>query len=110
MPQAAVSTRLSQARDAPVPTVPDGSAEDAARAVLAARRACDNGRWSSLSGAQRATGIVTPPRACGILSSPVAKRMKKISYGGWRFPPEIIHQAISWILERSATGLREADL
>jgi hypothetical protein len=83
MPQAAVSTRLSQARDAPVPTVPDGSAEDAARAVLAARRACDNGRWSSLSGAQRATGIVTPPRACGILSSPVAKRMKKISYGGW---------------------------
>jgi hypothetical protein len=36
--------------------------------------------------------------------------MKKISYRGYRFPPEIIHQAISWILERSATGLREADL
>src|ERR1700722_6625993 len=41
-------------------------------------------------------GFVTPPRACGILSSPVAKRMKKISYRGYRFPPEIIHQTI-WL-------------
>jgi hypothetical protein len=51
------------------------------------------------------SGFVTPPRACGILSSPVAKRMKKISYRGYRFPPEIIHQAI-WLYLRFTLSLR----
>jgi hypothetical protein len=40
-------------------------------------------------------GIVTPLRACGPAGGLVAKGMKKISYRGYRFPPEIIHQALS---------------
>jgi hypothetical protein len=39
-------------------------------------------------------GIVTPLRACGPAGGSVAKEMKKISYRGYRFPPEIIQQAI----------------
>ena len=58
----AVSTRLSPAHDAPVSIVPRGSAEDAARAVLAARRAFDDGRWSGLSGAQRAAVLLQAGR------------------------------------------------
>ena len=53
-------------------------------------------------------GFVTPPRACGILSSPVAKRTKKISYRGYRFPPEIIHQAI-WLYLRFTLSLRDVE-
>ena len=41
-------------------------------------------------------GIVTQRRACGPTDGPIAKRMQKISYAGYRFPPEIIHQAI-WL-------------
>ena len=52
--------------------------------------------------------FVTPPRACGVLSSPVAKRMKKISYSGYRFPPEIIHQAI-WLYLRFTLSLRDVE-
>jgi putative transposase len=43
-----------------------------------------------------AVGIVTPAQTCGCSGGPVAKRMKKISYSGYRFPTEIIHQAI-WL-------------
>jgi hypothetical protein len=53
-------------------------------------------------------GFVTPPRACGILSSPVAKRMKKISYRGYRFSPEIIYQAI-WLYLRFTLCLRDVE-
>ena len=53
-------------------------------------------------------GIVTLPRACGILSSRLAKRMKKISYSGYRFPPEIIHQAI-WLYLRFTLSLRDVE-
>jgi hypothetical protein len=35
-------------------------------------------------------GIVTAFRVCDPSGGPVAKRMKKISYDGYRFPPEII--------------------
>jgi hypothetical protein len=35
-------------------------------------------------------GFVTAIRACGLAGSSVAKGMKKISYKGYRFPPEII--------------------
>ena len=56
----------------------------------------------------RTKGFVTPPRACGILSSPVAKRMKKISYRGYRFPPEIIFQAI-WLYLRFTLSLRDVE-
>jgi putative transposase len=54
------------------------------------------------------SGIVTPPWACGALGSPVAKRMKKISYSGYRFPPEIIHQAI-WLYLRFTLSLRDVE-
>ena len=53
-------------------------------------------------------GVVTPPWACGTLGSPVAKRMKKISYSGYRFPPEIIHQAI-WLYLRFTLSLRDVE-
>src|SRR5580704_14649568 len=53
-------------------------------------------------------GIVTPPWACGTLGSPVAKRMKKISYDGYRFPPEIIQQAI-WLYLRFTLSLRDVE-
>jgi hypothetical protein len=39
-------------------------------------------------------GLVTPLRACGPAGGSVATGMKKISYRGYRFPPEIIQQAI----------------
>ena len=45
-------------------------------------------------------GFVTPFRACGSADGSVAKGMKKISYRGYRFPPEIIHQAI-WLISGS---------
>ena len=47
----------------------------------------------------RPVGIVTPLRACGPAGGSVAKGMKKISYRGYRFPPEIIQQAI-WLYLR----------
>jgi|SRR5580704_4997258 hypothetical protein len=56
----------------------------------------------------RSDGIVTPRWACGTLGSPVAKRMKKISYSGYRFPPEIIHQAI-WLYLRFTLSLRDVE-
>jgi hypothetical protein len=42
---------------------------------------------------QAAEGLVTPIRGCGLAGGQVARRMKKISYKGYRFPPEIIQQA-----------------
>jgi hypothetical protein len=46
-----------------------------------------------------AEGLVTPLRACGPAGGSVATGMKKISYRGYRFPPEIIQQAI-WLYLR----------
>jgi hypothetical protein len=46
-----------------------------------------------------AVAIVTPLRACGPAGGSVAKGMKKISYRGYRFPPEIIQQTI-WLYLR----------
>jgi hypothetical protein len=43
-------------------------------------------------------------RACGPLGASLAKAMKKISYDGYRFPPEIIQQAI-WLLAHGGTPL-----
>jgi hypothetical protein len=39
-------------------------------------------------------GFVTAIRACGLAGSSVAKGLTKIGYKGYRFPPEIIQQAI----------------
>ena len=40
-------------------------------------------------------GIVTPRRTCGPSGHPVASGMEKISYAGYRFPPEIIDHAMA---------------
>ena len=53
-------------------------------------------------------GIVTPLRACGPAGGSVAKGMKKISYRGYRFPPEIIQQAI-WLYLRFTLSLRDVE-
>src|SRR5580704_12685442 len=54
------------------------------------------------------TGIVTPLRACGPAGGSVAKGMKKFSYRGYRFPPEIIQQAI-WLYLRFTLSLRDVE-
>jgi betaine-aldehyde dehydrogenase len=51
-------TRLSPAHDIPVSQMPKGTVEDADRAIAAARRAFDDGCWSELSGAARATVLL----------------------------------------------------
>ena len=53
-------------------------------------------------------GIVTPLWACGPAGGSVAKGMKKISYRGYRFPPEIIQQAI-WLYLRFTLSLRDVE-
>ena len=53
-------------------------------------------------------GIVTALQACGPCGGPVAKAMKKISYSGYRFPPEIIQQAI-WLYVRFTLSLRDVE-
>jgi hypothetical protein len=46
--------------------------------------------------------------ACGPTGGSVARRMTKISYAGYRFPPEIIHQAI-WLYLRFTLSLRDVE-
>ncbi len=54
-------------------------------------------------------GIVTAIRACGVLSGRVSPtRMNKVSYSGYRFPPEIIQQAI-WLYLRFTLSLRDVE-
>jgi len=53
-------------------------------------------------------GIVTPRRACGPTVGPIVRRMQKISYSGYRFPPEIIQQAI-WVYLRFTLSLRDVE-
>ena len=54
-------------------------------------------------------GIVTALWACGVLGGRVAPtRMNKISCTGYRFPPEIIHQAI-WLYLRFTLSLRDVE-
>ena len=55
-----------------------------------------------------ANGIVTAIRACGVAGGQVAKGMKKISYKGYRFPPEIIQQAI-WLYVRFTLSFRDVE-
>src|SRR6202011_3992142 len=51
-------------------------------------------------------GLVTPIRACGLAGGQVARGMKKISYKGYRFPLEVIQQAI-WIYVRYTLSIRD---
>ncbi|TCB77212.1 aldehyde dehydrogenase family protein [Acinetobacter sp. ANC 4173] len=53
-----VTERKSPAHDVVVGIYPDGSREDAERAVNAARKAFDNGIWSNLSGSERADVLI----------------------------------------------------
>jgi hypothetical protein len=53
-------------------------------------------------------GIVTAVRACGRPGGSIAKAMTKISYAGYRFPPEIIQQAI-WLYLRFMLSLRDVE-
>jgi hypothetical protein len=58
--------------------------------------------------ATSAFGIVTTNRACGFADGSVAKRMNKISYKGYRFPPEIIQEAI-WLYLRFTLSFRDVE-
>ena len=53
-------------------------------------------------------GLVTPLRACGPAGGSVATGMKKISYRSYRFPSEIIQQAI-WLYLRFTLSLRDVE-
>jgi putative transposase len=57
---------------------------------------------------QPPSGVVTELRACGTLGIPLAKRLTKISYARYRFPPEIIHRAI-WLYLRFTLSLRDVE-
>ena len=53
-------------------------------------------------------GVVTAIRSCGFAGGQVAKGMKNISYKGYRFPPEIIQQAI-WLYVRFTLSFRDVE-
>lgn len=53
-------------------------------------------------------GIVISRRACLLSGASVAKEMRKISYSGYHFPPEIIHQAI-WLYLRFTLSFRDVE-
>jgi hypothetical protein len=75
------------------------------------RRSGSSGRqkrsptMSSFLAQSALAGIATARRACGPSGGPVAKVMKKISYSGYRFPPEIVQQAI-WLYLRCTLSFR----
>ncbi len=56
------SVRKSPAHDVAVSVLPRGTVADAERAIAAARRAFDDGRWSGLSGAKRASVLLEAAR------------------------------------------------
>jgi hypothetical protein len=53
-------------------------------------------------------GVVTLPRACTATGGPVARRMNKIGYAGYRFLPEIVHQAV-WLYLRFTLSFRDVE-
>src|SRR6202451_3169837 len=55
-----------------------------------------------------AKGVVTARWACSPAGGRITERMKKISYSGYRFPPEVIHQAI-WLYLRFTLSLRDVE-
>jgi hypothetical protein len=56
----------------------------------------------------RSSGTVTAIRSCGPFGGSAAKRAKKISYKGYRFPPEIIRHAI-WLYLRFTVSFRDVE-
>ena len=57
---------------------------------------------------QTLKGVVTARWACGPAGGRITERMEKISYAGYRFPPEIIHQAI-WLYLRFTLSFRDVE-
>ena len=53
-------------------------------------------------------GIVTLPGACKRAAGRQSAGMPKISYSGYRFPPEIIHQAV-WLYLRFTLSFRDVE-
>jgi len=53
-------------------------------------------------------GFVTSAASCWMCVGAVAEGMRKISYSGYRFPPEIIHQAI-WLYLRFTLSFRDVE-
>jgi hypothetical protein len=53
-------------------------------------------------------GFVTPAAACWMYVRAVAEGMRKISYAGYRFPPEVIHQAV-WLYLRFTLSFRDVE-
>ena len=45
---------------------------------------------------------------CDLLGGPVARRMKKIDYDGYRFPPAVIQQAV-WLYFRFTLSFRDVE-
>jgi putative transposase len=52
--------------------------------------------------------VVTARWGCGPTGGRITERMKKINYVGYRFPPEIIHQAI-WLYLRFTLSFRDVE-
>ena len=55
-----------------------------------------------------AYGVVTPFRTCDRSGGSIANAMQKISYAGYRFPPEILRQAI-WLYLRFTLSFRDVE-
>ena len=56
----------------------------------------------------RHSGVVTARWACGPAGGRITEWMKKISYVGYRFQAEIIHQAI-WLYLRFTLSFRDVE-
>jgi hypothetical protein len=65
-------------------------------------------RCLRVSAAQMALSRRHAESACGPTRGRITERMKKISYSGYRFPPEVIHQAI-WLYLRFTLSLRDVE-
>ena len=63
---------------------------------------------STLHRATASQGFVTSAAACWMYVGAVAEGMRKISYAGYRFPPEVIHQAI-WLYLRFTLSFRDVE-
>ena len=64
--------------------------------------------WAGLSQLNALSGNVTAVLACGSSGGSLAKGMTKISYSGYRFPPEVIQQAI-WLYLRFTLSFRDLE-
>jgi hypothetical protein len=66
------------------------------------------GRFDSSIVETALSGFVTPAAACWMYVGAVAEGMRKISYAGYRFPPEVIRQAI-WLYLRFTLSFRDVE-